>query len=100
MPEMPNFPTNEDRITANAIATALNRRYGAVAFSVRYWAARTAMDTCAKWAAKADARCSQCPEETACTRCGRPMNPAHAGTWVGPNAPRHGNCANYTEGTP
>ena len=33
----------------------------------------------------------------ACTACGKPMNPAHAGRWSGPGAPRHGNCANYAE---
>ena len=40
----PDFPTNADRVCANVIAQALMDRYGSVRLSVRYGAARTAMD--------------------------------------------------------
>lgn len=39
------FPTNADRVCANAIAQALMDRYGHIRLSVRYDAARQAMDT-------------------------------------------------------
>lgn len=35
-----------------------------------------------------------------CVRCGEPMNLHHAGWWIGPDTPRHGNCANYRPPTP
>lgn len=145
---MPEFPTNDDRICANAIAEALARRYGHVLLSLCYRSARQVMDVCGEWAAAADAREAAGTAELygdevtahdhaidvydepdggptdaefeafraaiteghgtddplklilqgwACTACGRPMNPTHAAVWMGPDAPRHGNCANYAE---
>lgn len=96
---MPEFPTNDDRICANAIAEAIRTRYGAVKFSLVYQSARQVMDTCGAWAAAADARETAGMAEVAAAdeltahdqAIGIYDDPAPAtGHWIAPGVPCHG----------